>query len=78
MTAPIPRRSGIKLLLNFFEKKLRESRGQSPLVLSAQDAAPARGAVRTGRRPGGGLQLRKEVVAKRQDCIVYQRDAHLG
>ena len=46
-------------------------------IAGVQRAEPS-GAVRAGRRPGGGLQLRKEVVAKRQDCIVYQRDAHLG
>ena len=33
--SPVPPAGEMKLLLNFFSKKLRESRGQSPLAPSA-------------------------------------------
>ena len=40
--APVPPAGEMKLLLNFFSKKLRESRGRRPLVPSAQDRPPRR------------------------------------
>ena len=72
--APVPPAGEMKLLLNFFSKKLRESRGQSPLALAAEAAPPARSARRGGGPSGEERPLRRRKALGRFQKMVFQDD----